>query len=125
MYWCVVYNNNIYICMQMLFMYILSILRLQKCSAHHGMKMLLVRYWLHFITVAFQLQVPSLIFYKDGNGNWTNSGCSTSGPSSDGIITCSCNHLANFALLVVSTVACICSIANHLVIGPSCRALSH
>ena len=39
---------------------------------------------------------------KDGNGNWTNSGCLTSDLSLDGVVTCSCNHLTNFALLVVS-----------------------
>ena len=33
--------------------------------------------------------------------NWTTEGCTTN-VSQDGIVTCSCNHLTNFAILVVS-----------------------
>ena len=57
---------------------------------------------------------------KDGSGNWTNSGCSTNGPSSDGIVKCSCNHLANFALLVVSTVAYSIAQKKNFVFVPTC-----
>ena len=33
--------------------------------------------------------------------DWTSEGCATN-VSEDGIVTCSCNHLTNFAVLVVS-----------------------
>ena len=37
-----------------------------------------------------------------GIGNWTNRGCTTIVDSVSGIIQCTCNHLTNFAALVVS-----------------------
>ena len=36
-----------------------------------------------------------------GEGNWTTEGCETIGLV-DGVVTCQCNHLTNFAILVVS-----------------------
>ena len=39
-----------------------------------------------------------------GRGNWTTEGCviSGGGPDSTGTVTCSCNHLTNFGVQVVS-----------------------
>ena len=37
-----------------------------------------------------------------GEGNWTADGCETIGLV-DGVVTCQCDHLTNFAILVVST----------------------
>lgn len=39
----------------------------------------------------------------DGYGNWTSEGCVTVNVSND-VVTCQCNHLTNFAILVVSSV---------------------
>ena len=36
-----------------------------------------------------------------GRGNWTSEGCETISLV-DGVATCECNHLTNFAILVVS-----------------------
>ena len=36
---------------------------------------------------------------------WTPEGCTTS-VNQDGIVTCSCNHLTNFAVLVVINLMC-------------------
>ena len=33
--------------------------------------------------------------------DWISDGCITSNITQDGIVTCSCNHLTNFAVLVV------------------------
>ena len=38
--------------------------------------------------------------------DWTPNGCTTI-VGEDGIVTCSCNHLTNFAVLVVSHPTCI------------------
>ena len=35
--------------------------------------------------------------------DWTSDGCDTGFVSDDGIVNCSCNHLTNFACLVVSS----------------------
>ena len=35
-------------------------------------------------------------------GSWTSDGCTTTLIEQDGRVTCSCDHLGNFALLVVS-----------------------
>ena len=35
-----------------------------------------------------------------GEGDWTTEGCETIGLV-DGVVTCQCNHLTNFAILVV------------------------
>ena len=37
-----------------------------------------------------------------GMNDWSTEGCSLNATSSDGIVTCTCNHLTNFAVLVVS-----------------------
>ena len=37
-----------------------------------------------------------------GEGAWTTAGCETVS-SVDGVVSCECNHLTNFAILVVST----------------------
>ena len=36
-----------------------------------------------------------------GEENWTTEGCVTTAVSDDGVVTCECNHLTNFAILVV------------------------
>ena len=41
-------------------------------------------------------------FSAAGNlGNWTTEGCFRDS-SSDGVVTCQCDHLTNFAVLIVS-----------------------
>ena len=36
-------------------------------------------------------------------GNWTSTGCTLSNVNNEsGVFTCACNHLTNFAVLVVS-----------------------
>lgn len=42
------------------------------------------------------------MLHTDGRGNWTSKGCSNQTDGSGGNVTCSCNHLTNFAVLVVS-----------------------
>lgn len=42
------------------------------------------------------------ILYTDGFGNWTDRGCNTTLNRDSGTVTCQCNHLTNFAALVVS-----------------------
>jgi len=38
-------------------------------------------------------------------GNWTDNGCMlTSTDNDSGVFVCSCNHLTNFAVLVVSCI---------------------
>ena len=44
----------------------------------------------------------SRVFLSDGRGNWTSEGCETESADDPGVITCRCNHLTNFACLVVS-----------------------
>ena len=40
--------------------------------------------------------------FVDGRGNWTERGCNLTGISEEAsTVTCSCNHLTNFAILVV------------------------
>ena len=42
-------------------------------------------------------------FSAAGNrGNWTTEGCNTIVDKSGRLVTCVCNHLTNFAVLVVS-----------------------
>ena len=45
-----------------------------------------------------------LLLCTGGQGNWTTGGCviSGGGPNPTGAVTCSCNHLTNFAVQVVS-----------------------
>ena len=38
---------------------------------------------------------------KSGNGDWSSFGCKMAGRDEDGHVTCECNHLSSFALLVV------------------------
>lgn len=38
----------------------------------------------------------------DGAGNWTSEGCTVDG-NADGVVSCACNHLTNFGILVVSS----------------------
>lgn len=38
---------------------------------------------------------------RDGVGDWSDNGCTLSDVREDSI-TCSCNHLTNFAVLIVS-----------------------
>ena len=41
--------------------------------------------------------------FIDGRGNWSIDGCTTTvDPDTNDTVTCSCNHLTNFACLVVS-----------------------
>ena len=46
----------------------------------------------------------TVVMYTGGQGNWSTEGCVTTGggPDSTGSVTCSCNHLTNFAVQVVS-----------------------
>ena len=40
---------------------------------------------------------------------WTTEGCETDLGEVDGVVTCNCNHLTNFAVLVVSIPSvCVC-----------------
>ena len=43
----------------------------------------------------------NMLYYTDGEGNWTSEGCTTIDDGS-GVIHCNCTHLTNFAILVVS-----------------------
>ena len=48
----------------------------------------------------------------DGNGDWNTDGCTlTTFNGSTNVVGCQCNHLTNFACLVVSTL-CICLITE-------------
>ena len=47
------------------------------------------------------------MLYTDGRGNWTSKGCSNQTDGSGGNVTCSCNHLTNFAVLMVSSAAAL------------------
>ena len=48
----------------------------------------------------------------DGNGDWNTDGCTlTTFNQSTNVVDCQCNHLTNFACLVVSTL-CICLITE-------------
>lgn len=74
----------------------------------HGMKVLQVRsnlksQWLFPLPLGRKNHALYCL-YTDGMGNWTTEGCVASGggPDSAGIVTCSCNHLTNFAVQVVS-----------------------
>lgn len=42
----------------------------------------------------------------NGQGNWTTFGCTTRMESESGVVVCECNHLTNFAVLVVSSARC-------------------
>ena len=46
--------------------------------------------------------IPTISPCYIGVGDWTTSGCATKSITSDGIVTCSSNHLTNFAVLAVS-----------------------
>ena len=42
-------------------------------------------------------------FSAAGNrGNWTTEGCARIAVTEDGMVTCRCDHLTNFAVLIVS-----------------------
>ena len=41
-----------------------------------------------------------------GRGNWTTDGCELGGHE-DSVVTCHCNHLTNFGVLVVRAHICI------------------
>ena len=41
-----------------------------------------------------------IVYTSDGRGDWTEDGCNTT--VIDGVAVCMCNHLTNFAILVVS-----------------------
>ena len=66
-------------------------------------------------TGTLQLQVLlyyiklSLMFYIliNGTGNWSTDGCTTEEANDLNSIMCHCNHLTNFALLVVINKSCI------------------
>ena len=41
--------------------------------------------------------------FNDADGNWTTKGCMLmSVDNKDGVVTCQCDHLTNFGVLVVS-----------------------
>ena len=51
-------------------------------------------------------------YYIEGNGDWNTDGCTlTTFNESTNVVGCQCNHLTNFACLVVSTL-CICLITE-------------
>lgn len=82
--------------------------RLWRQDVFHGMKVLQVRsnlksQWLFLLSLGRKNHALYCL-YTDGMGNWTTEGCVASGGGSDsaGIVTCSCNHLTNFAVQVVS-----------------------
>ena len=43
----------------------------------------------------------TLIIYIGGDGNWTTDGCRSVGVTNR-IVSCECDHLTNFGVLVVS-----------------------
>ncbi len=53
-----------------------------------------------------------------GRGNWTTNGCKLESDK-DGVVTCSCSHLTNFAVLLVSFEAFLV----ELLITLNCHAL--
>ena len=59
--------------------------------------------------------------HTGGIGNWTTEGCVTSGagPDSTGIVTCSCSHLTNFAVQVVSNFADMIMISIYVLLMTS------
>lgn len=64
------------------------------------------------------IQEQHALLCTGGVGNWTTEGCviSGGGPNSAGTVTCSCNHLTNFAVRVVSDCDMMCQlvqISNH------------
>ena len=55
-------------------------------------------------------------------GSWTSDGCTITQIEQDGRVICSCDHLGNFALLVVSFLECL--IYTHLEATVKANALN-
>jgi hypothetical protein len=47
-------------------------------------------------------KVLSITFLADGFGNWSTEGCSYMGTTKSGHVTCHCNHMTNFAILLTA-----------------------
>ena len=54
--------------------------------------------WFVFLLLFLNSLFPFLI---DGYGDWSSDGCNTSS-GSDPQVTCNCDHLTNFAILLVN-----------------------
>ena len=55
----------------------------------------------YFVNSITEFHIHSLL---DGNGDWNTDGCTlTTFNESTNVVGCQCNHLTNFACLVVST----------------------
>ena len=48
---------------------------------------------------------------KSGHGDWSGDGCNYRG-SSNGLVTCHCNHITNFAMLMVLNITMLVSYRN-------------
>ena len=48
------------------------------------------------------INLPEMpLWYIDGYGGWSTKGCVTMNNSTDTKVTCMCDHLTNFAILLV------------------------
>lgn len=45
---------------------------------------------------------PRCVFWRDNGAGWSTDGCEVKEDVKDSYTTCACNHLTNFALLMVS-----------------------
>ena len=55
--------------------------------------------------MSYPIQLVWLLYVAE----WTTEGCETDLGEVDGVVTCNCNHLTNFAVLVVSIPSvCVC-----------------
>lgn len=81
----------------------------------------MVRYLHYILSTLMECMCPSSKQYIRPNSevcvswdftlrDWTTFGCTRNGTNQDGVVTCNCNHLTNFALLVVSELANVHSV---------------
>ena len=66
---------------------------------------LLQQVYIYTIIIVHTMDMIKYV-YIGGNGNWSTDGCNTSVFINDSLssITCHCDHLTNFACLVVSCI---------------------
>ena len=56
--------------------------------------------------VQYIILLPTHSHLLGGHGNWTSEGCQAVDSNDDNTVRCHCNHLTNFAILVVREFKC-------------------
>ena len=74
------------------------------CNQNFSKSPLLCTYWNQSLDGKILL-LKLINFYTDGYGDWSNKGCNTS--NSGLVVYCECNHLTNFAILLVMQIIII------------------